>query len=72
MFALFINASILILATRLSLVGTSDVAGFRRLQIVEPDAGVGIASTSLPSPCWPRENSTLTGTLAGQIVMEGF
>jgi manganese transport protein len=75
LFAFFINAAILILsAAAFHGTGHHDVAdigdAFKLLAPVlgVPLAGVIFAAALLAS----GQNSTLTGTLAGQIVMEGF
>jgi manganese transport protein len=74
-FALFINAAILIVAgatfyTR----GHHDVAEIQdAYKLLSPLLGVGVASTLFAIALLASgQNSTLTGTLAGQIVMEGF
>ena len=73
--ALFINASILILGaaafyTR-GLHGVADIKDAYRL--LTPTLGAGLASTLFACALLASgQNSTLTGTLAGQIVMEGF
>src|SRR5258707_9076597 len=74
-FALFINAAILILGaaafhTR-RLHNITEIAD--AYQLLSPVLGASLAST--PFACAllaSGQNSTLTGTLAGQIVMEGF
>jgi manganese transport protein len=75
MFALFINAAILILAAA-TFHGTShqDVASIQdAYYLLTPTLGVGIASTLFALALLASgQNATLTGTLAGQIVMEGF
>jgi manganese transport protein len=75
MFALFINAAILILAAA-TFYGTShqDVASIQdAYYLLSPTLGVGIASTLFALALLASgQNATLTGTLAGQIVMEGF
>ncbi len=75
MFALFINAAILILAAA-TFYGTShqDVASIQdAYHLLSPTLGVGIASTLFALALLASgQNATLTGTLAGQIVMEGF
>lgn len=72
--AMFINASILILAA-----ATFHGAGHAVAEIgdaytlLAPTLGVGLASTLFAVALLASgQNSTLTGTLAGQIVMEGF
>jgi manganese transport protein len=75
MFALFINGGILILsAATFHWTGHQDVAEIQEAhQLLSPTLGVGIASTLFALALLASgQNSTLTGTLAGQIVMEGF
>jgi manganese transport protein len=75
MFALFINAAILILAAAVfHWSGHQDVAEIRdAYKLLSPLLGVGIASALFAIALLASgQNSTLTGTLAGQIVMEGF
>jgi manganese transport protein len=75
MFALFINAAILILAAAsFHWSGHQDVAAIQdAYKLLSPALGVGIASTLFAVALLASgQNSTLTGTLAGQIVMEGF
>ena len=76
MFALFINAAILILAaSAFHWSGHQDVAEIQdAYQAAQPDCSAcGIASTLFAVALLASgQNSTLTGTLAGQIVMEGF
>ena len=75
MFALFINGGILILsAATFHWTGHHDVAEIQEAhQLLSPTLGVGIASTLFALALLASgQNSTLTGTLAGQIVMEGF
>jgi len=74
MFALFINAAILIVAAA-TFHGTSHkVAEIQdAYQLLSPVLGVTVASTLFAVALLASgQNSTLTGTLAGQIVMEGF
>jgi len=75
MFALFINAAILILAAA-TFYGTShqDVASIQdAYHLLSPTLGVTVASTLFALALLASgQNATLTGTLAGQIVMEGF
>ncbi|MEB3191321.1 MAG: Nramp family divalent metal transporter [Snowella sp.] len=74
-FALFINAAILILAA-----ATFHESGHHHIasiedayQMLTPLLGTGLASTLFAIALLASgQNSTLTGTLAGQIVMEGF
>jgi manganese transport protein len=75
MFALFINSAILILAAAsFHWSGHQDVAEIRdAYQLLSPLLGVGVASALFAIALLASgQNSTLTGTLAGQIVMEGF
>ncbi|HEY9249163.1 MAG TPA: Nramp family divalent metal transporter, partial [Rariglobus sp.] len=74
-FALFINAAILILAAAaFHWSGHREVAEIKdAYQLLSPTLGVGLASTLFAVALLASgQNSTLTGTLAGQIVMEGF
>src|SRR5438034_3221823 len=75
MFALFINGAILILAAAaFHWSGHQDVAGIQdAYKLLSPLLGVGLASIVFAVALLASgQNSTLTGTLAGQIVMEGF
>jgi manganese transport protein len=75
MFALFINAAILILAAAVfHWSGHQDVAEIQdAYKLLSPLLGVGVASVLFAVALLASgQNSTLTGTLAGQIVMEGF
>lgn len=75
MFALFINGAILILAaSAFHWSGHRDVASIQdAFKLLSPTLGVGLASTLFALALLASgQNSTLTGTLAGQIVMEGF
>ncbi|HSY20190.1 MAG TPA: Nramp family divalent metal transporter [Candidatus Acidoferrales bacterium] len=75
MFALFINAAILIVsAATFHSHGRHDVAEIQdAYQLLSPTLGIGIASAIFAIALLASgQNSTLTGTLAGQIVMEGF
>jgi manganese transport protein len=74
-FALFINASILIVAAAtFHRSGNTQVAEIQdAYMLLSPLLGVGVASTVFALALLASgQNSTLTGTLAGQIVMEGF
>ena len=74
-FALFINAAILIVAAAtFHGSGNTQVAEIQdAYQLLTPLLGVGVASTVFALALLASgQNSTLTGTLAGQIVMEGF
>jgi manganese transport protein len=75
MFALFINAAILVLAaSAFHWSGHRDVAEIQdAFKLLSPLLGVGMASALFAIALLASgQNSTLTGTLAGQIVMEGF
>jgi manganese transport protein len=75
MFALFINAAILIVAAAaFHWSGHQEVAEIQdAYKMLSPVLGVGVASTLFAVALLASgQNSTLTGTLAGQIVMEGF
>src|SRR5579862_9500839 len=74
-FALFINAAILILgAAAFHTRGLHNVAEISdAYKLLSPVLGAGLASTIFACALLASgQNSTLTGTLAGQIVMEGF
>jgi manganese transport protein len=75
MFALFINAAILIMAAA-TFHGTphEGVAGIGdAYELLNPLLGTAAASTLFAvALLFSGQNATLTGTLAGQIVMEGF
>src|SRR6202035_1617488 len=74
-FALFINAAILIVAgATFYRSGHHDVAEIQdAYKLLSPLLGVTGASTLFAIALLASgQNSTLTGTLAGQIVMEGF
>ena len=75
MFALFINAAILILAAAaFHTSGHAEVAEIQdAYHLLDGLLGVGFASGLFAVALLASgQNSTLTGTLAGQIVMEGF
>ncbi len=75
MFALFINAAILIVAAAaFHSSGNTEVAEIGdAYKLLSPLLGVSGASTLFAVALLASgQNSTLTGTLAGQIVMEGF
>ena len=75
MFALFINGAILILAAAaFHWSDHKDVASIQdAFKLLSPLLGTGLASTLFAVALLASgQNSTLTGTLAGQIVMEGF
>jgi manganese transport protein len=75
LFAFFINAAILIVSAA-TFHGTShsDVADIRdAYHLLSPALGAQFASTLFALALLASgQNSTLTGTMAGQIVMEGF
>ena len=73
--ALLINAAILIVAAAtFHTSGNTEVAEIQdAYKLLTPLLGVGAASTVFALALLASgQNSTLTGTLAGQIVMEGF
>ena len=75
MFALFINGAILVLAaSAFHWSGHQDVAEIQTAYtLLKPLLGVGVASVLFALALLASgQKSTLTGTLAGQIVMEGF
>ena len=74
MFALFINAAILIVSAATFFGTTHEVAEIQDAhKLLSPVLGVTFASTLFAVALLASgQNSTLTGTLAGQIVMEGF
>ena len=73
-FALFINAAILIVAA--ATFHTSGNSGVAEIQdaykLLTPLLGAGASTVFALALLASGQNSTLTGTLAGQIVMEGF
>jgi manganese transport protein len=75
MLALFVNAAMLIMAAATFFgTGHREVGEIQdAYKLLSPLLGVGAASTlfALALLC-SGQNATLTGTLAGQIVMEGF
>jgi manganese transport protein len=73
-FALFINAAILIVAAAsFHTSGHSDVAEIQdAYKLLTPLLGAGASTVFALALLASGLNSTLTGTLAGQIVMEGF
>ncbi|WP_217430247.1 Nramp family divalent metal transporter [Sphingomonas bacterium] len=73
--AFFINAAILVLAAAtFHRAGRTDVADIAQAhELLAPMLGVGVAGTVFAVALLASgQNSTVTGTLAGQIVMEGF
>jgi manganese transport protein len=74
-FALFINGAILILAaSAFHSAGKTEVAEIQdAYHLLTPMLGAGLASTLFAVALLASgQNSTITATLAGQIVMEGF
>jgi manganese transport protein len=73
-FAFFINAAILIIAA--ATFHTSGHAGVAEIgqayKLLTPLLGAGASGAFALALLASGQNSTLTGTLAGQIVMEGF
>lgn len=75
MLALFVNAGILIVAAAaFHTTGHQDVAEIQEAyKLISPILGLSIASTLFAVALLAAgTNSTVTGTLAGQIIMEGF
>lgn len=75
MLALFVNGAILVLAaTVFYKTGRTDVADIEQAyELLAPALGVTLAATLFGVALLASGlNSTVTGTLAGQIVMEGF
>ena len=74
MFALFINAAILIVSAAAFHGGEHKVEEIQdAYKLLSPVLGVSVASTLFAIALLASgQNATLTGTLAGQIVMEGF
>jgi len=75
MFALLVNGAILVLAAAaFHWSGHQDVAQIQdAYKLLSPLLGVGVAGILFAVALLASgQNSTLTGTLAGQIVMEGF
>ncbi|MBV9066143.1 MAG: Nramp family divalent metal transporter, partial [Methylobacteriaceae bacterium] len=75
MLALFVNAAILIVAAAVfHASGRTDVEEIEQAyQLLSPVLGIGLASTIFAIALLASGlNSTVTATLAGQIVMEGF
>jgi manganese transport protein len=72
--ALFINAAILILAAAsFHRTGNNQVAEIQdAYKLLTPLLGAGASTMFALALLASGQNSTLTGTLAGQIVMEGF
>ena len=75
MFALFLNGAILVMAAAtFHQSGNQDVADIAdAYKLLAPLLGTQLASTLFAvALLFSGQNATLTGTLAGQIVMEGF
>src|SRR5581483_3452344 len=75
MLALFVNAAILVVAAAVfHRGGRFEVAEIGdAYKLLSPMVGVGAASTMFAVALLASgQNSTITGTLAGQVVMEGF
>ncbi|MCU9614620.1 Nramp family divalent metal transporter [Caldibacillus lycopersici] len=75
MLALFVNAAILILSSAaFHTTGHHDVAEIQdAYHLLDPLLGTGVAGILFGIALLASgQNSTLTGTIAGQIVMEGF
>jgi manganese transport protein len=75
MLALFVNGAILVLAASVFYkTGRTDVADIEQAyELLAPALGIGLAATLFGVALLASGlNSTVTGTLAGQIVMEGF
>jgi manganese transport protein len=72
--ALFINAAILIVAAAsFHTTGNQEVAEIQdAYKLLTPLLGAGASTVFALALLASGQNSTLTGTLAGQIVMEGF
>jgi len=74
-FALLINAAILILAaSTFHVAGRTDIADLAdAYHLLNPMLGASVASVLFAAALLAAgQNSTITGTLAGQIVVEGF
>lgn len=73
-FAFFVNAAILIVAAAtFHTSGHADVAEIQDAhKLLTPLLGAGASTAFALALLASGQNSTLTGTLAGQIVMEGF
>jgi manganese transport protein len=73
-FAFFVNAAILIVASAtFHTSGHAEVAEIQdAFKLLTPLLGAGASAAFAVALLASGQNSTLTGTLAGQIVMEGF
>jgi manganese transport protein len=72
--AFFVNAAILVVAAAFHTTGHQQVAEIdEAYRLISPVLGLGLASTLFGLALLAAGvNSTVTGTLAGQIIMEGF
>jgi manganese transport protein len=73
--AIFVNASILVLAaSTFHAAGMTEVVGIEEAyRLLTPALGVGAAGTLFAVALLASgHNASVTGTMAGQIVMEGF
>lgn len=72
--AFFVNAAILVVAAAFHTTGHQQVAEIdEAYRLISPVLGLGVASTLFGLALLAAGvNSTVTGTLAGQIIMEGF
>jgi manganese transport protein len=72
--AIFVNAAILILAAAtFHRHGLTEVVGIEQAyQLLTPTLGAGAATFFAIALLASGQNSSITGTLAGQVVMEGF
>ncbi len=73
--AFFVNAAILIVSAAIfhahGMSGVADIS--QAFELIAPIVGTGLASTLFAVALLASgQNSTVTGTLAGQIIMEGF
>jgi manganese transport protein len=73
-FAFFVNAAILVVASAtFHTTGHAEVAEIQdAYKLLSPLLGAGASTAFALALLASGQNSTLTGTLAGQIVMEGF
>ena len=72
--ALLVNAAILILAAAaFHGSGHTEVVEIQdAYHLLDPLVGGAWPASCSASPCWRGQSSTFTGTIAGQVVMEGF
>jgi manganese transport protein len=73
-FALFVNSSILIIAAaNFFVIGKNDVADIpEAFELIGKFLGSGFSTLFAVALLFAGQSSTITGTMAGQIVMEGF